>query len=101
MASTPLRVGGNIRPPRKLHNVNPTYPEKMREAGLEGVVPLEATIGRDGLVQFTRVLTAQVHPDFAHAAIEAVRQWRFDPTLLNGAPVEVVMTVKVEFRLSD
>jgi TonB family protein len=101
MASTPIRIGGNIRPPRKLHNVNPTYPQKMRDAGLEGVVPLEATIGRDGTVQFTRVLTAQVHPDFAHAAIEAVRQWRFDPTLLNGAPVEVVMAVKVEFRLSD
>jgi len=47
------------------------------------------------------VLTAQVHPDFAIAAAEAVRQWKFTPTLLNGAPVEVVMKVSVEFRLSD
>jgi protein TonB len=73
----------------------------MREAGLEGVVPLEAIIGRDGTVQSLRVVSAQVHPDFARAAIDAVRQWRFDPTLLNGKPVEVVMNVSVEFALDD
>ena len=100
-SSPALKVGGNIRPPRKLEDVHPVYPPKMRDAGLEGVVPLEATIGRDGTVQSLRVLTAQVHPDFAHAAMQAVRKWRFDPTLLNGTPVEVVMTVKVEFSLSD
>ena len=101
-SSSPLRVGGNIRPPRKLQDVRPVYPPKMRDAGLEGVVPLEATgIGRDGSIQSLRVLTAQVHPDFAHAAMEAVRQWRFAPTLLNGAAVEVAMTVTVKFRLSD
>jgi periplasmic protein TonB len=48
-----------------------------------------------------RVLSAQVHPDFVMAAIDAVRQWRFNPTLLNGVPVEVVMTVSVEFSLSE
>jgi outer membrane biosynthesis protein TonB len=48
-----------------------------------------------------RVLSAQVHPDFAVAASEAVRQWRFSPTLLNGSPVEVVMRVSVTFSLSD
>jgi len=48
-----------------------------------------------------RVLTAQVHPDFAIAAVDAVRQWRFTPTLLNGSPVDVVMTVSVAFKLSD
>ena len=73
----------------------------MREAGREGVVPIEAIIGRDGTVASIRVLSAQVHPDFAIAAVDAVRQWRFTPTLLNGRPVEVVMTVSVTFNLSD
>jgi protein TonB len=73
----------------------------MREAGREGVVPIEAIIGPDGIVTSVRVLTAQVHPDFALAAADAVRLWKFTPTLLNGKPVEVVMKVSVEFHLSD
>src|SRR4029077_9814841 len=97
----PLRVGGNIRVPLKTLDVRPIYPKSMREAGREGVVPIEAIIGPDGVVTSVRVLTAQVHPDFAIAAVDAVRQWKFTPTLLNGAPVEVVMNVSVEFRLSD
>jgi len=97
----PIRVGGNIRAPRKELDVKPTYPASMREAGREGVVPLEALIGIDGTVTSVRVLSAQVHPDFAIAAADAVRQWIFTPTLLNGKPVEVVMTVSVQFNLSD
>jgi TonB family protein len=97
----PVRVGGNIRVPRKLVDVKPIFPVSMRAAGREGVVPIEAIIGRDGTVTSVRVLTAQVHPDFAIAAVDAVRQWRFSPTLLNGAPVEVVMNVSVTFNLSD
>jgi TonB family protein len=95
-----IKVGGNVRAPRKLHDVAPVYPSSMREAGREGVVPVEAVIGTDGSVTSVRVLSAEVHPDFAIAAVEAVRQWTFDPTLLNGAPVEVRMTVSVEFTLS-
>lgn len=98
---TRLKVGGNIRAPRKLHDVKPVYPVSMREAGREGVVPMEALIGTEGTVTSVRVLSADVHPDFAIAAADAVRQWRFDPTLLNGAPVEVRMTVSVEFKLSN
>jgi TonB family protein len=97
----PIRVGGNIRVPLKLQDVRPAYPAAMRAAGREGVVPIEAIIDRDGMVSSVRVLSAQVHPDFAIAAADAVRQWRFSPTLLNGVPVEVVMTVKVAFNLSD
>jgi protein TonB len=73
----------------------------MRDAGREGVVPVEAIIGVDGTVTSVRVLSAQVHPDFAVAAVDAVRQWRFTPTLLNASPVEVLMTVSVTFTLSD
>ena len=97
----PIRVGGNIRAPRKEVDVKPTYPASMREAGREGVVPLEALIGIDGTVTSVRVLSAQVHPDFAIAAVDAVRQWIFTPTLLNGKPVEVVMTVSVTFNLGE
>jgi protein TonB len=73
----------------------------MREAGLEGVVPMEALIGPDGTVASVRVLSAEVHPAFARAAEDAVRQWVFSPTLLNGVPVEVEMTVSVQFSLED
>lgn len=96
-----LRVGGNIKVPTKTLDVKPTYPKSMRDAGREGLVPIEAIIGTDGAVTSVRVLTAQVHPDFAIAAVDAVRQWKFTPTLLNGAPVEVVMKVSIQFRLAD
>lgn len=100
-AATRLKVGGNVKAPRKLLDVKPLYPVSMRAAGREGVVPIEAVIGSDGTVTYVRVLSAQVHPDFAIAAVDAVRQWRFSPTLLNGVPVEVVMTVSVSFTLGN
>jgi protein TonB len=92
-------VGGNIRPPRKLVDVRPVYPPTMREAGREGRVSIEAIISRDGRVTSARVTSTDVHPDFAIAAIDAVRQWQFEPTLLNGGPVDVVMAVSVSFSL--
>ena len=98
-APKPIRVGGNIKAPTKLVNVNPTYPDSMRVAGRGGLVPLDAVISTDGSVVFARVLSANVHPDFAAAALDAVRQWKFSPTLLNGKPVEVVMSVTVNFTL--
>ena len=97
----PVRVGGNIRQPRKLKHANPVYPPAMRDAGLEGMVPMEALIGLDGTVASVRVLGAQIHPEFARAAESAVRQWVFSPTLLNGVAVEVQMTVSMRFSLVD
>jgi TonB family protein len=96
---TPVRVGGNIRAPRKTVNVPPEYPKRMVEAGLEGQVSVEAVVGIDGRVARARAMTVEAHPDLAQAAVDAVRQWRFEPTLLNGKPVEVVMTVTVNFSL--
>jgi TonB family protein len=98
-AANPVRIGGNIKPPLKLKDVRPVYPSSMREAGLSGVVPIEAIIGVDGTVASVRVVSAQVHPALAQAAVDAVRQWQFSPTLLNGRPVEVVMNVSVRFDL--
>jgi TonB family protein len=97
----PFRVGGNIRAPKKLNHIAPDYPQAMRDAGLEGIVPMEALIAKDGTVSSVRLLSAQVHPEFARAAEDAVRQWRFSPTLLNGEAVEVRMTVSVRFSLTD
>ena len=96
-----MRVGGNIKAPAKIFNVNPVYPASMQEAGLEGVVKLDVLIATDGNVASVRVVSAQVHPEFAKAASAAVRQWRFTPTLLNGVPVEVAMTASIFFSLSD
>jgi TonB family protein len=97
----PLRVGGNIRAPKKLKHTSPEYPASMRDAGLEGIVPIEALIGRDGTVTSVRILSADVHPEFARSASDAVRQWVFSPTLLNGEAVEVRMAVTVRFSFED
>jgi periplasmic protein TonB len=92
-----LRVGGGIKPPVKVADMAPTYPPLARAAGVQGVVIVEAVIAEDGLVRDVRVLRSI--PLLDAAAMEAVRQWRFTPTLLNGEPVPVVMTVTVAFRL--
>jgi TonB family protein len=93
----PLRVGGTIKPPTKLKNVSPAYPMEAQEAKVQGVVIIEARIERDGTVSRARVLKSI--PMLDDAAVDAVRQWEFTPTLLNGAPVPVMMTVTVNFTL--
>jgi len=95
----PLRVGGNIKVPTKIVDVKPIYPESMRATGQEALVVLDALIGIDGTVTSVRLISPQSHPDFADAAMAAVRQWRFSATLLNGAPIEVMMKVSVRFSL--
>ena len=94
----PVRVGGGIRPPQKIRDVTPRYPRMALDAHQEGVVILEAVIAEDGSVQDVRVLRSK--PLLDDAAVEAVRQWRFTPTLLGGQPVPVVMTVTVSFALN-
>ncbi|HEU4893043.1 MAG TPA: M56 family metallopeptidase [Vicinamibacterales bacterium] len=93
----PLRVGGTIKPPTKLKNVNPVYPPEAQDAKVQGVVIIEARIERDGTVGRARVLRSI--PMLDDAAVDAVRQWEFTPTLLNGAPMPVMMTVTVNFTL--
>jgi len=93
----PVRVGGSITRPERVHDVPPVYPPLARAAHVEGTVILEAVIGTDGTVREIRVLRPV--PLLDDAAIEAVRQWLFTPTRLNGEPVPVVMTVTVTFRL--
>jgi protein TonB len=93
----PVPVGGRIKEPAKIHHVPPMYPVIAQQSKVQGVVILEAVISEDGAVESLRVLRSQ--PLLDAAALEAVRQWRFTPTLLNGQPVPVVMTVTVNFSL--
>jgi protein TonB len=94
----PLRVGGNIREPQKLKHVAPVYPAIARQARVQGIVILECTIGADGKVEEVKVLRGI--PLLDPSAIAAVKQWVYTPTLLNGAPVPVIVTVTVNFKLS-
>jgi protein TonB len=97
-AKDPVRVGGSIQAPTKLVNVSPVYPSIAIAARKEGLVILEAIISEDGSVRDVRSLRPE--PLFEEAAITAVRQWRFSPTLLNGERVPIVMTVTVSFTLN-
>ena len=92
-----VRVGGNIRVPMKTQSAEPVYPQVARAAGVQGVVILELVVGEDGAVSNARVLRSI--PLLDQAALDAVRQWRYEPTLLNGAPTPVIMTVTVNFTL--
>jgi periplasmic protein TonB len=96
---TPARVrpGGLIEPPRKVRNVSPVYPAIAQSSRVQGTVILEAVIGVDGRVEHVKVLRPVML--LTESAIEAVRQWEFTPTRLNGEPVQVIMTVTVDFRL--
>jgi len=92
-----VRVGGDIREPKKQVDVRPIYPTAALAAGSEGKAIIEAVIGRDGTVADAKIISAP--SVFDDAAIGAVRQWLFTPTLLNGMPVEVLMTVTVNFKI--
>jgi protein TonB len=93
----PVRVGGAVRAPQKVREVNPAYPPMAQAARVQGIVIVEATIGEDGHVINARILRSV--PLLDQAAVEAVRQWQYTPTLLNGVPVPVIMTVTVNFSL--
>jgi TonB family protein len=93
----PVRPGGDIREPQKIRHVPPIYPQIAISAGVQGIVILEATISEAGTIENLRVLKS--HPLLERAAIEAVKQWRYTPTRLNGVPVPIIMTVTVNFML--
>jgi periplasmic protein TonB len=92
-----IRVGRGIKPPKRIVYVEPVYPPDAKAAGIEGMVVLDAVIDTDGAVIAVEVLTSV--PELDQAAIDAVRQWKFEPALLNGEPVEVAMNLTVNFTL--
>jgi TonB family protein len=92
-----VRVGGEIRPPTRIVNVNPVYPPEAKDARVQGVVILEILLGEDGRVEKAKIMRSI--PMLDQAAQDAVAQWVFTPTLLNGVPQKVIMTVTVNFTL--
>jgi TonB family protein len=96
-AGMPMRIGGTISPPTKTKDFAPVYPPEAQQARISGVVILEATVGEDGKVRSARVLRSI--PLLDQAAINAVQQWEYTPTLLNGVAVPIIMTVTVNFTL--
>jgi protein TonB len=95
----PLKVGGNVQAARIINRVQPIYPPLARQTRISGTVRLHAIIGKDGTIQSLEVING--HPLLQQAALDAVRQWRYQPTLLNGEPVEVDTTIDVIFSLNQ
>ena len=93
----PIRPGGLVKYPEKVRDVRPNYPKVAIEGKVQGRVIIEATIGVDGRVKDARILRSI--PLLDRPALDAVQQWRFTPTLLNGVPVPVIITVTVDFKL--
>lgn len=93
-----VRVSQGVSAGLLVRKVNPNYPPLARQARIQGQVLLQAEISKDGSIQNLRLISG--HPMLAPAAIEAVKQWKYKPYLLNGEPVEVETTVQVNFTLS-
>ena len=98
-AQTVFRPGGAIKEPKRISGTPPEYPVIARNARVQGVVILEAVIDERGQVGRIKVLRSV--PLLDQAAITAVQQWRYTPTLLNGVPVSVLMTITVNFTLQN
>jgi protein TonB len=97
--SGPIRVGGGVQMAKLVKKVIPDYPPLAKTARVSGVVHLLGVIAKDGTIQNLQVIGG--HPLLARAALEAVRQWIYQPTLLNGQPVEVIAPIDVNFTLGQ
>src|SRR6266436_1443604 len=96
VAPTRVRQGGIVQPAKLLHRVDPTYPPLAAQAHVSGMVRLHANVGKDGSVREVEALSG--HPLLLQSAMNAVKQWRYSPALLNGHPVDVDTTIDVEFH---
>jgi len=94
-----IRVGGQVVAAKAISRPMPEYPPLARLARIQGTVRLEAVIATDGRIQNLKLLSG--HPLLVNAALEAVARWRYQPTLLNGEPVQVVTEIDVTFSLAD
>jgi protein TonB len=95
----PVRVSGEFEQAKLIHKVNPVYPASAKAAGVQGTVRLDVTISKEGVPEDIRVLTSP-SDDLTQSAVEAVKQWRYSTTLLNGQPVAVIAEVIVNYTLS-
>jgi TonB family protein len=94
-----IRVGGNVQQTKLLYQARPTYPPDAKAARVQGAVKLQAVIAKDGTIKELQVLSGD--PMLVPSAMEAVKQWVYQPTLLNGNPVEVVTQIDVNYTLSQ
>jgi len=94
-----VRVGGNVEAARLISSVKPVYPADLQAQGIEGTVLVDAAISKDGVPLSLAVRNTAASREFADAALDAIRQWRYSSTLLNGEPVEVLTTITIDFRL--
>jgi len=92
-----IRVGGQVQSAKLVNQARPTYPPLARQARIQGTVRLEAVISKAGAIEELKVISG--HPLLIQSAQAAVLQWRYEPTLLNGVPVEVITTIDVNFTL--
>jgi protein TonB len=98
LAPKQVRVGGVVQMARLIHRVDPLYPPLARQMRVSGVVELVGIIGTNGHIRELKLLSG--NPLLAPAALEAVHHWIYEPTLLNGEPVELIATISVIFRLN-
>jgi len=98
---TRIRVGGNVQATKLVAQPRPVYPPGCKAEGIEGTVLMRAVISREGVPLNLEVVNRLVDPRMVESALEAVRQWRYQPTLLNGEPVEVVTEVQVNYTLAQ
>ncbi len=94
-----IRVGGQVEQAKLIFQPKPEYPPLAKMARIQGTVRLEAIISKDGTIQDLRMISG--HPLLVKSALEAVQRWRYQPTLLNGEPVEVVTEIDVNFTLAE
>lgn len=93
----PIRVGGAVKPPERIKHVEPVYPDIARQAKIQGVVIIEAIVGKDGSVTAAKVLKPL--PLLDEAALQAVKQWKYEKPYVDGEAVDVIMIVTVSFSL--
>ena len=92
-----IRVTASVQAAKKIHHVDPDYPLRARQLLIEGIVRVEAIIGKDGRMESVSVLSG--HPMLEPGTVEAIKQWRYEPTLVNNEPVEVITQIEVHFSV--
>jgi protein TonB len=94
-----VRIGGNVKLPKKVKNVSPVYPELAKASRLSAIVVVDAEVDTRGVVTAVKIIRG--HPLFDATVEEAIKQWRYQPLLLNGEPTAFVVTVTLPFTLTN